>query len=106
MSVIKRDRGSSAKDLLNAIDKFVPLLEDQQEDDAVVALKKAATILGQAPSGSEQQKEAVSIIVDAFEGEHELNAYILTNVNPESWTAAEQLSVAATRVLSLTRRLR
>lgn len=46
------------------------------------------------------------MIVDAFEGEHELMAYTFQRDNAAGqWTAAEVLSQASARVLSLARRI-
>jgi hypothetical protein len=105
MTVIKRDRSSSAKDLLEAIEKFIDLLSAQNEDEAIEALEKALQELKNAQVGSPQHNKAVGTIVDAFD-EHELSAYIIEKPNPAEWTEADELSLAATRVLNLAKRLR
>lgn len=104
MTVIKRDRNATKSDLIQAIEKLCPLLMDQGEEDAVADLKSAATQLKNAADGSDQANEAVEKILDAFEGDHELMAYTMTRDTKE-WTAAEELSVASSRVLSLVRRM-
>lgn len=104
MTVIKRDRNATKSDLLQAIEKLCPLLLDQGEKDAVEDLKNAATELRGAGDGSESANEAIEKIIDAFEGDHELMAYTMTRDTKE-WTAAEELSVASSRVLSLARRM-
>lgn len=106
MTVIKRDRNASGKDLIEAIEKFTELLEGQSEDEAIAALLSASQKLKTEKTGSGEHKSAVKEIIDAFEGDHELSAYILEKVDPTSWTESDQLSVAATRVLNLARRLR
>lgn len=104
MTVIKRDRQSSKQDLITAIDKLVPLLLDQGEEDAVEDLKNAAQTLKKAKDGSDELFQAVDLIIDAFEGDHELNAYMMTRDSSE-WTEAEELSVASSRVFTLARRM-
>lgn len=106
MTIIKRDRRSSSEDLVGAIDQFCTLLAAQNEDEAIAALVEAAQTLKQAEPASAEHRAAISAIVDAFEGEHELSAYILENADPNKWDEPEQLSQAATRVLTLARRLR
>jgi hypothetical protein len=106
MTVIKRDRNASGKDLIEAIEKFSDLLETQSEDDAIADLRSAGQKLKSSQPGSTGHKDAVKTIIDAFEGDHELSAYILEKVDPSSWTESDELSVAATRVLNLARRLR
>ena len=106
MTVIKRDRTDSNRDLINAIAELVTLLKDQKEDDACADLQEASSQLSKASPASPEHKAAISKIVDAFEGDHELNAYILEKPDADSWTIVEQLSQASARVLSLARRLR
>lgn len=106
MSVIKRDRSSSSKDLVDALEKFALLLKEQSEDDAVAALLEAAQVLRTATLGTPSHQKAVSAVLNAFEDDHELNAYIIEKPNTTEWTEADELSQSATRVLNLARRLR
>ena len=107
MTVIKRDKGASSEDLVQAVKRFVILLKDQGEDEACEDLLEAADELAKNSVGTAMHKEAVSSILDAFEGEHELQAYTLSrNSDPSQWTVADELCDASTRVLSLARRLK
>jgi hypothetical protein len=106
MTVIKRSRQDSATDLIAAIDTLVPLLKDQDEGEAADALAAACESLQKAKAGTPEYKSAIAKIVDAFEGEHELMAYTFQRDNAAGqWTAAEVLSQASARVLSLARRI-
>lgn len=104
MSIIKRNRSTTNNDLIAAIEKLCPLLERQKEFDAVGDLQKAATQLRSAPENSAARAEAVSLIIEAFEGDHELMAYTLQR-ETDQWTEVEELSQVSSRVLSLARRL-
>lgn len=106
MTVIKRDKSDSSKDLVTATLSFIELLKDEGEDDAVADLSAAIEQLKKSAPGTSQHKEAVSTIFDSFDGDHELNAYILTKSPSAEWTLADQLSEAASRVHNLARRLR
>ena len=105
MTVIKRDRKESSADLVVAIEKLIPMLEDQDEDDAVKDLREAGNQLRSAAPGSGDHKAAVSRIIDAFEGDHELIAYTYQRPNSTDWSEAEELSIASSRVLNLARRM-
>jgi len=105
MTVIKRDKQTSSRDLVRALDEFIQLLKEQSEDDAVDTLKQASRALNDSQPGSEEHRVAVSTVIDAFDGDHELNAYILEKSNPQEWDISQQLSQAGSRVLSLARRL-
>lgn len=104
MTVIKRNRQSTSHDLIQALEKLCPLLADQSEDDAVADLNKAADMLRNSKGDAQVEKKAVRLIVDAFEGDHELNAYTLHRESKE-WTEVEELANASSRVLSLARRM-
>ncbi len=105
MTVIKRSRANTSQDLVAAIERLCPLLENQKEFDAVSDLKAAATILAKAKEGSKEQKGAVDSIIDAFEGDHELMAYTHQR-ETDQWTEVEELSQQSSRVINLARRLR
>lgn len=106
MTVIKRSRQDSVADLIAAIDALVPLLKDQQEDEASVSLTTAAKALRSAKANSAEQKKAVASIIDAFEGDHELIAYTFQRESGAGqWTEVEELSQVSARVISLARRM-
>lgn len=106
MTVIRRNRQDSCSDLIEAIDSLVPLLKDQEEEEAAGVLEAAALELKDAKPGSDKQKTAIANIIDAFEGDHELIAYTFQRENSANqWTEVEQLSHASARVLSLARRM-
>ncbi len=106
MTVIKRDRKQTTNELVKAIEAFVKLLRNQGEEAAVRDLNKAAALLGTSEPGTKENREAIQIVIDAFDGEHELNSYTHTRKNTDEWTEADELSLASSRVLSLTRRMR
>jgi hypothetical protein len=106
MTVIKRDRKNSSSDLIVALDKLIPLLRDQKEDEAIADLAQARTLLQSSEPGSESHNKAVGIVLDAFEGDHELSAYTHQRAGATDWTEFEELSLASNRVLSLARRIR
>ena len=100
MTIIKRARKETAHSLGEAIEKLCVLLQSQGEDEAIADLQKAKDLLA-----ANEQKQAIDIIIDAFEGEHELMAYTLQR-DSQQWTEVEELSQASSRVLSLARRMR
>ena len=100
MSVQKRDITASTNDLKIALNEFCKLLIDQKENEAVEDLKKASEML----DITDKVKEATSLIIDCFEGDHELVAYTL-HKQSESWSVADQLSFYSTRVLTLSKRM-
>lgn len=104
--IIKRDRKTSAADLIAAIDELNPLLADQDEDEAVIHLKKASSTLKSTEIGSSDYRAAVDAVIDAFEGDLELSAYTHARKDSKEWTAAEELTVASCRVLNLARRMK
>jgi len=106
MAIIKRSRTDSTSDLIAAIRILVPLLQDQKENDAAKALEEASLLLGKGAPGDDQHRKAVSMIVDAFEGEHELISYTYHREGSAGqWTEVEQLAEASSRVISLARRM-
>jgi len=105
MTILKKNRKSTTNDLIAAITKLLPLLSAQDEEQAVEDLKKATEGLRLATSGSPEEKAAIDVIIEAFEGEHELMAYTFQREGNQ-WTEAEELSQASSRVITLARRLR
>jgi len=106
MTLIKRSQTDNVKSLIQAIESLTPLLRAQKEDDAADDLESAAKVLVEAAPGSSQLKETIALIIDAFEGDHELIAYTFQRESSKGeWTEAEELSEASNRVLSLARRM-
>ncbi len=106
MTLIKRSQTDNAKALIQAIESLTPLLRDQKENDAADDLDSAAKALVGAAPGSSQLKETIALIIDAFEGDHELMPYTFQREGAKGeWTEAEELSEASNRVLSLARRM-
>lgn len=102
MTVIKRARTTTHKDLIDYLDKFLPLLQSQDEDEAVTEL---AACKDQLVSGSpDEQQTALGRIIEAFDGDLELVAYTFQR-DGDQWTEVEELSHVSSRVLSLARRL-
>jgi len=106
MTVIKRDKSASGADLMKALDQFIVLLRNQKEEDAANDLAAARETLATVEIGSVEHKAAIRIVIDAFEGDHELMAYTHARDSGGQWTEAEELSLASTRVLSLAKRFR
>lgn len=100
MTVIKRDRKATASSLIPAIEKLCVLLARQDEHDAIEDLNKAKDLLKK-----NEEKKAIDIIIEAFEGEHELMAYTMQR-DSQQWTEVEELSQASSRVITLARRIR
>ena len=106
MTLIKRSQTDNAKALIQAIESLTPLLRAQKENDAADDLDGAAKALVDVDPGSSQLKETVALIIDAFEGDHELMPYTFQREGSKGeWTEAEELSEASNRVLSLARRM-
>lgn len=102
MSVIKRARSTTHKDLIEALDRFLPLLEGQDEDEAVTELSACKQ---QLETGSpDEQQAALGRVVESFDGDLELIAYTFQREG-DQWTEVEELSHVSSRVLSLARRL-
>ena len=55
-------------DLVAAIDNLTPLLEEQEEEEAVAHLKKASAILTTTALGSEAYKAAVEAVISSTAG--------------------------------------
>jgi hypothetical protein len=104
--VIKKNKQSSVQDLRKALLKLMELLEGQDELEAVEDLKRAMLDLQEGGEQSPQFKQALALINEAFEGDHNLSAYTLPRKNREGqWGEVEELYLASTGVLNLVRRL-
>lgn len=107
MAVIRRDRKSSSLELVGALRRLAPLLEEQGESDAATFVLGAATALEKQAPGSAAFAAAIEDVLTAFEGEEfELMAYTLKTSDERDWSKADELSVASNRVLALARRLK
>lgn len=106
MTVIKRNKENSAQDLIKELEKFIPLLQGQKEDEAVADLRKVVAELKTSTPGDEKHKAAIKTVIEAFEGDHELNAYThqRQGAGTKSWTDADELSIVSARVFNLARR--
>ncbi len=100
MSVLKRDIKASTNDLKIALTEFCKLLLDQKENEAVEDLNKASSLLDE----DAKVRDATAMIIDCFDGDHELVAYTL-HKQSENWSVADQLSFYSTRVLTLAKRM-
>ncbi len=106
MAVIKRGRKETIQELVKAVDQLVRLLRSQNEDDAIRDLNRAAAALATSEPGTDQSNQALSLLIDCFEGDHELAAYTKPRKNQEEWTEADELGLASSKVLSLAKRIR
>ena len=108
MTVVrKRKQGASVSELVRAMKQFLILLEAQEELDAAKDLNKALNLLNSGKEDLKAQLEALEIINDAFEGEHELGAYTVASKSKEgTWDDREALYLASTSVISLTNRIK
>jgi chaperonin GroEL (HSP60 family) len=106
MAVIKRGKKETVAELVKSIDQLVRLLRNQNEDDAIRDLNRAAATLATSDLQSDQFAEALALVVDCFEGEHDLAVYTAPKRNQEEWTEADELGLASSKVLSLARRIR
>lgn len=102
MTVIKRARSTTHKDLIDTLARFLPLLEGQDEGEAVTELQACKDLL--ATGSADEQQGALKRVVDAFDGDLELIAYTFQREG-DQWTEVEELSHVSSRVLSLARRL-
>ncbi len=101
MLVIKRDKESGTQKLVESLDKLIPLLKNQNENDACDDLEDAKKTLAKEKPGSIEHKKAIDLILAAFEDEHELMAYTYQRPDAIEWTEREELALASSRVLSL-----
>lgn len=110
MTVVrKKKKQSSVEDLKATLAKLIYLLEGQDEDAAVKDLKIAENDLNQYDADSAEFQAALGLIMEAFEGEHELVAYTFRRDNkkdePHQWSEVEELYLASTSVINIVKRL-
>ena len=104
--VMKKTKQNSAGDLVTALNKFIELLVAQNEHDAVKDLQAAVRDLEKFQPESEEFQSAVRVVLEAYEGDHELKAYTLRRQKQDDdWTEAEELYLASIDVLNLAKRL-
>ena len=102
----KKTNKNSLAQLLSALTKFIQLLENQNEEQAIKKLKTAEKSLRSTSTKPAAHKTALQLILATFEGDDELIAYTYSRQNSESeWGDAEELYLASTDVLSLVKRL-
>ena len=105
MEIRKRKKGDTKRALITAVQKLNALLTDQKEEEAVECLTDAVQKLEKSEPGTEGFTKAIDLIVEAFEGEHELMAYTFHR-DVDEWTVAEELAQASSRVISLAKTFR
>lgn len=105
MAVVKK-KSVSSQELIEAIERFVPLLAGQKEDEAVQFMREIIDQLQEHGSDDQLVKDNAQKVIEAFDGELELIAYTLKSSDGQSWSEADELAVASNRVLALARRLR
>lgn len=103
--VIKRSPEASLKDLVKAIDTFMPHLNDLGEAEAAQDLNAIKSRLALLNVSSPELQQEIAAVIDTFEGDHELSAYII-NRKSDEWSEKDLISQAAARVLNLSRRLK
>ena len=105
MTVTRKTKQNSIKELVDATRKFMVLLEAQGEEEAVNDLGSAVTDLTKHPAASEESAAAVQLVLECFTGDHELIDYINKKPDLEHWSASEELFVVGTTVFNLAKRL-
>ena len=105
--VRKKTSQNSLAQMLTALKRFIQLLENQDEEQAIKSLHTALQDLHANPPKSKKYKTALELILSTFEEEGEgLMAYTYSRKKSgENWGEAEDLYMASTDVLSLTKRL-
>ena len=105
--VVKRSKSSSLDDLRKQLLSLIHLLEEQNEDAAVSDLRIALSDLQKYTPDSNESAAALALLLEAFEGEHELIAYTYKREKQEAgqWTDIDRLYLASTGVLTLVKRL-
>ncbi len=104
--VLKKTKQNSAGDLVSALNKFIALLEQQNEHDAIRDLQSAVGSLETSLPDSDAFQSALQLVLEAYEGDHELKAYTLRRQKQDdNWTEAEELYLASIEVLNIVKRL-
>ncbi len=105
MVIKKKGQKNSVIDLVEALRKFIYLLEGQGETEAAEDLRTACSELQKYQPGSAEFAVAIKLVREAFEGEHDLNIYTIRRDRAdEGWSEAEELYLASLAVLTLTKR--
>lgn len=106
MTVVrKKTPSTSSSDLQSALSQLIDLLETQKEDAAIVDLNSALHTLSHHEPASPEYQNALQLVKEAFEGEHELIAYTFRGEKNKEWSAAEELFLASSKVYNLLHRL-
>ena len=107
MTVIRKDPRTSANELIAAIEKFIPLLRRQgNEDEAVALLSELTQKMSTQEVGSDAFSESIRAIIDSFDGDCELKAYTLKESDRKSWSEADEMAVISSRIYALARRFK
>ena len=106
VTIKKKDKKSSIVQLVTVLSRFIYLLEGQKETEAVQDLRIASEDIQKFVPGSIEFKAALSLIIEAFDGKHELNIYTTCKENTSGkWTEAEELYLVSVDVYNLTKRI-
>lgn len=107
MSVIRKDPRTSASELIVAIEKFIPLLRKQgNEDEAADLLRELAQKMTNQEVDSDAFSESIRAVIDSFEGDCDLKAYTLKESDRKSWSEADEMAVISSRIYALARRFK
>jgi hypothetical protein len=107
MNVIrKKSQASSITKLIQKSTELIFLLEGQKEDEAISDLQIALDDLKKHTSKSSEYTAAIKLILECFEGEHDLLVYTQTKESQkETWGEAEKLYLASSEVYTLAKRI-
>ena len=104
--VRKRTLEYSQHRLCISMRRFIELLEEQNETEAVIDLKASLSRLEEHSDNSDEIRLALETILKAFDGEHELSSYMLESKKASStWGAKEELYLASTEVFATIKRM-
>ena len=105
MSIVKtRNIIWSRRKLISALEKLIFLLQDQNENSAVLDLNKVLSKFSKEER--KLDKSDLEELIEIFNGEHDLIVYThASKKDSPAWGIKEELYVASTEVFSLTKRL-
>jgi len=102
----KKNTKSTLEKLITKSTQFIYLLEGQKEDEAISDLKIAINDLKKHESSTEVFKTAMELLIQCFEGEHDLLVYTQTKESQkDKWGDAEELYLASSEVYNLAKRI-
>jgi hypothetical protein len=104
--VRKRTLESSQHRLCISVRRFIELLEEQNENEAVIDLNTSLSKLEEHGNNSDELRLALESILEAFDGDHELSSYMLeSKKGAATWGAKEELHLASTEVFAAVKRM-